>query len=160
MNRFEEAFLRWPTEENAATLKMISDAAELEASLPYARAIDRYVSEARPFCASIRKPQLLGDPSCRMMDLIGGFPFTSEEFPWPKCGTTGLPMQPIVQLNLRTAGARLGIDLGTDLVQVWGPVANDAKSLSTLRSDFVLRRIPQEKLLTRATTERPDWQQG
>lgn len=91
------------------------------------------------------------------MDLIGGVPYTSDDFPWPKTTDGEYWMQPILQLNLQEAGARLGIDLGSDLLQVWGPVAKNVKSLSVDSNSFRLRRIPRECLKKKPSVEIPNW---
>lgn len=157
MEKFSEVLLRWPCDENKEIIRILGDFSELDTSKNYLRALERYVSEAKPFCVADAVPQDVGDPNCRRIDLIGGLPFTSEKFPWPKTPGGDLWMQPILQLDLQNAGALLGIELGSDILQVWGPVAENVKLLSTDIDDFVLRRISKKELLGVPSDLLPNW---
>ncbi len=77
-----------------------------------------YLKTRRPFFLPIFSTQNTEVHDHIIGSLVGGTPFTSENFTWPKC-PRGLLMQPIVQINLRDAGNYLNVDLGGGLVQVW-----------------------------------------
>jgi len=89
--------------------------------------------------------------------MVGGFPYTSDSYPWPKTPASDLPMQPIVQLNLAGVAKILGVELGTELLQVWGPVAPTVGELSVDIKSFLLRLIPQEALSEHPSDFYPDW---
>lgn len=77
-----------------------------------------YLKSRLPFFLPVFSAQFTNDPDHRIGSMLGGIPFTNENFTWPKC-PSGLLMQPIVQINLRDAGNNLSVDLGGGLVQVW-----------------------------------------
>ena len=96
----------------------------------------------------------------RQCDLIGGIPYTSDSFPWPKTDGEGLPMQPICQLDLEIASSLLGENLGDGLFQLWGRVDNNRaewKSKLDERSDWIfIRVIPMAKLSETPSLDIPD----
>ena len=104
--------------------------------------VDIYAKAVRPFCTPTFSKQDTSDVTQRRGTLVGGFPYTSASFPWPKVPGSELFMQPIVQLNLATVSQLLKIDLGTGLLQVWGPVV--PRSQSWIGIDFLTRLIPPE----------------
>ena len=56
----------------------------------------------------------------RLGDVMLGPLFSSNEYPWPE--SNGLPMIPLVQLNLDRASRLGGVDLGNGLLQVFAKV--------------------------------------
>ena len=63
--------------------------------------------------------ELADDKVNRLGEVIKGPIYTSEEFPWPEA--SGLPMAPLIQLDLRKSSEIGGIELGDGLLQVWMP---------------------------------------
>lgn len=115
------------------------------------RLVARYLAAVRPFSGPTFHVQDLNDPSQRTRDLIGGLPYTSEAFPWPLTQGSGRPMQPIVQVDLASAGKNLGVELGGDLLQAWGPVYASAKECSSALGKhgtevLKLRLLPRDRL--------------
>lgn len=108
--------------------------------------IDCFSKTTRIFSCPTMSRQESNSLSHRVDDLVGGIPFTSSSYPWPLTSSNDLPMQPIVQLNLGSAGKILGAEIGSELLQVWGPVATDYRDLSFDSSAFLLRLIPQSAL--------------
>jgi hypothetical protein len=99
--------------------------------------------------------------SHRIMDLLGGVPFTSSDYPWPKTDGVGVDMQPIIQIDLSRASQNIGDDLGSELLQLWGRVdANRNSSLDggTGKSLLYLRTIPRSELLDSLMIEPPSYQ--
>jgi hypothetical protein len=96
-----------------------------------------YLKLSRRYYTPLYCPQDLGKQDGRFGDLIGGFPFTSVDFPWPIDSRTGEYLQPIVQLSLSKVGKLLRRNLGRGLIQVWG---YSAEAYGHLK--FELRAIP------------------
>jgi hypothetical protein len=127
-----------------------------------AQLVSQYLVVTRPFSFPSCQAQDLNDPTHRRRDLIGGFPYTSEAFPWPTTEDNGLSMQPIVQLDLTNAGRILGQELGDQLLQVWGPVFSSVKETSAaLRmhgtSVLKIRLIPRDHLAATTSDFLPKW---
>ena len=80
-------------------------------------------------------------PERRKCNLIGGFPYTSNEYPWLFDGAYEQYLQPIVQVDLEYVGSLLKDDFGTGLLQVWG---YDAQNHGLLQAE--LRIVPKEAL--------------
>lgn len=80
--------------------------------------IEKYIETRLPFFVPRFEAQDVANPAHRLATLVGGFPFTSEKFPWPR-DAAGRHKQPIVQLDLTQAGKVLQVDLGRGLLQVW-----------------------------------------
>lgn len=96
-----------------------------------------YLKFSRRYYTPLYCPQDLGKKDARFFDLIGGFPFTSVDFPWPIDSRTGEYLQPIVQLSLAKVGKLLRRNLGRGLTQVWG---YSTEAYGHLK--FELRAIP------------------
>lgn len=124
--------------------------------------VNQYLAATRPFCFPSCHVQELSELTHRRRDLIGGFPYTSEAFPWPTTEDSGLSMQPIVQIDLLNAGSLLGQNLGDQLLQVWGPVFASAKEASAAlgrhgTSILKTRLIPRDQLSEAASEFLPTW---
>ncbi len=74
-----------------------------------------------------------------------GFPYTSTRYPWPYC-RNGEPLQPALQINLREAGAKLGQDIGSGIVQIWIEPAFDNETLRFPNQGPVTRHISESEL--------------
>ena len=57
----------------------------------------------------------------RLGSSVGGLPYVTAEYPWPRTVTGGKrePMNPLVQLDLAEISDCTGIDVGRGLLQVW-----------------------------------------
>ena len=94
----------------------------------------------------------------RTMDLLGGVPFTSRDYPWPKTDGVGVDMQPIIQIDLSLASQNIGDDLGSELLQLWGRVdvnRNSSLNGEAGKSLLYLRTIPRSELLDSVMIEPP-----
>jgi hypothetical protein len=117
-------------------------------------ALHIFASEGRPYALPSFKSQDRSSAKHRIADLIGGFPYTSEAYPWPVGGADGLYMQPVIQINLKEAGKLLKFDFGEGLLQIWSVTGKDEKSFSpyemALDADkskgVLLRIIPVEEI--------------
>lgn len=69
--------------------------------------------------------------------VIKGFPFTSDSFPWPSDSNEAYK-QPLAQIDLDNASKLLGVNLGDSLLQLW----MDADPLSTDNWEIDIRIIP------------------
>jgi len=79
-----------------------------------------------------------GDREHRISNqVVKGFPYTSEKYPWPTTDN-GSFLQPLIQLDLSNASVRLSKNLGEGLLQVWANA-----EVTTL----VQRLIPVEAML-------------
>lgn len=67
------------------------------------------------YCPEIKEASL--DKINRLGNMIGGWPFTSNELPWPH--HEGLPLPPFLQLNLEDLSKISTVDFGKGLLQVW-----------------------------------------
>ena len=104
------------------------------------RCIEMYANTSRPFCIPQFLPFDRKNSQHRLEDQIfSGFPFTSEEFPWPT-EKLGKHMQPIAQIDLKKASLLLGMNIGGGLLQVWGGVE------SLKKIDLMTRCIPESSL--------------
>jgi hypothetical protein len=99
-------------------------------------ALQIYSKEGRPFALPSFKVQERSSIKQRTADLLGGFPFTSDAYPWPVGGKDGLHMQPIIQINLEKAGQLLNFNFGEGLLQLWGVVGKDDKSFDIIELAF------------------------
>jgi len=130
-----------------AMLDAISSIKTEHASPEAHKVLDFFVHGAKTFAPAKFLAQDQFNPEHRMADLVGGIPFTSDAFSWPVTPGSGLHMQPIVQINLETAGQHLNLDLGVGLLQVWAFVFQTADELSdNLDDPFLLRIIPLNAL--------------
>lgn len=59
----------------------------------------------------------------RLGNMIGGWPFTSNELPWPH--HDGKPIPPFLQLNLEDLSKISKVDFGKGLLQVWANHAHN-----------------------------------
>jgi hypothetical protein len=102
--------------------------------------IDMYANTTRLFCVPEFIPLDRKNPQHRLEDQVfSGFPFTSEEFPWP-VEKLGRYMQPIAQIDLAKASSLLGVELGGGLIQVWGGVESGKKV------ELLTRLVPPSSL--------------
>jgi|CXWL01.1.fsa_nt_gi hypothetical protein len=99
-------------------------------------ALQVYEKEGKPFAAPSFKLQDRNSRKQRTSDLLGGFPFTSELYPWPLGGADSLHMQPVVQINLEKASRTLGFDFGEGLLQVWSVIGSSKNSLNVIDTAF------------------------
>lgn len=118
--------------------------------------IEKFLHEGRCFYAPNFSP-LNDDGKSRVFSLIGGFPFTSENCPWPLSPISGFPMQPIFQIDMSIAGKLLGEDFNPGVLQLWGSVAQ-SDDLSRLSSDELLtvRYISESDLKSNISNVFPD----
>jgi hypothetical protein len=80
----------------------------------------QYLNISRPYYTPAFCQQDLIKKNSRFCNLLGGFPFTSIEFPWPCDSNTNEYLQPLIQLDLSIVSRLLGRNLEKGLVQVWG----------------------------------------
>jgi hypothetical protein len=117
-------------------------------------ALQIFASEGRPFALPSFRLQEQSSAKQRTADLLGGFPYTTDAYPWPVAGPDDLHMQPVIQVNLEEAGKLLNFDFGKGLLQVWSVVGKDAKSFNTVEMALdvdkskgaILRVIPVEEI--------------
>lgn len=119
--------------------------------------INDYILEARPFSTPEFSAQNFHSHENRCKSLLGGFPFVSVNHPWPLCEKSGLPMQPILQIDMKEAGQTLGDDFEPGLLQLW-TVVGEEDDLSMLATDdlLLLRYIPVSDLQTDLISEFPE----
>lgn len=128
-------------------------------------ALQIFASEGRPFALPSFKSQDRSSAKQRTADLLGGFPYTSDAYPWPTGGPDGLHMQPVIQVNLEEAGKLLNFDFGKGLLQVWSVVGKDEKSFNTVEmaldadksKGVMLRVIPVGEISKPASDFFPDF---
>lgn len=141
--------------------KMIKDVA-------YPEVIDAlhvYAEEGRPFALPTFKRQDRSSNEQRLGNLLGGFPFTNERYPWPIGGMDALHMQPIAQIDLRQASLLLGFDFGEGLLQIWGMVGKSKESLNVVSTAFdddykkgvLMRVVPMLELGSAPSSFFPDF---
>lgn len=53
----------------------------------------------------------------RLSSMVGGWPYTSQKYPWPM--NRDRPFPPFIQLNLKDISSLSNTDLGDGLLQVW-----------------------------------------
>lgn len=128
-------------------------------------AIARFANEGRAFALGDFCLQDKSKSDERKLDLLGGFPYTSEVYPWPIAGENGLFMQPLIQINLKAASELLKFDFGEGLLQLWGLVAKDESSLNKVELAFdsdtskavFMRIIPIQDTLNLPSDFYPDF---
>ena len=147
-----------PEQMHEQALLLMNNFATQKDSPFVSRLVETFSKVTRAFSLPTYLPQDHNIASQRPDDMMGGFPFTSDEYPWPETPGNDLYMQPIVQLNLANAGRILGVDLGTATLQVWGPVAEKVNELSTDIDDFCIRLIPGDQIDKTPSDFFPDWQ--
>ena len=134
-------------------------------------ALQIFASEGRPFALPSFKSQDRSSAKQRTADLLGGFPYTNDAYPWPVGGPDDLHMQPVIQVNLEEAGKLLNFDFGKGLLQVWSVVGKNEKSFSTVEmaldadksKGVILRVIPVEEISKPPSDFFPDftpWQKS
>ena len=99
-------------------------------------ALEVFSAEGRPFALPSFKQQDRTSTKQRVADLLGGFPYTNETYPWPVGGPDNLHMQPIIQISLEKAGKLLNFDFGNGLLQLWGIVGECEKSFDSIQLAF------------------------
>ena len=119
--------------------------------------VEKFSMVTLPFSSPTFLPQDFNNPSHRVDDLMGGFPYTSDDYPWPKTKGSDMPMQALLQINLANAGNILSANLGTETLQVWGPVAANANALSTDLDAFCVRLIPADQIVKPPSGAYIDW---
>ncbi len=142
--------------KDAASESLLREAFEAELQEDQDKEVfEIYLRTRRPFFLPIFSKQNTEVRDHMIGNLVGGIPFTSEKFTWPKC-SHGLLMQPIVQINLRDAGDYLNVDLGGGLVQVWAQQIEGGWPMgkgwpwNEDDENFELRVIPEAELLKSA----------
>ena len=116
-----------------------------------------YLNRHSPYAAPKFIPQDRTRLEHRKANLLGGYPFTSGEYPWPLTDGSGLPMQPIIQIDLLDASRILSWNLGGGLLQVWGRVDSDRKRANANKNPLVmLRLIPAENMSSNLYDDFPD----
>jgi hypothetical protein len=123
-------------------------------------ALTKYMQFRRPFALGRQSAQNILLPQSRLQDLVCGIPFVSKNHPWPKSEFSDLWMQPILQLNMPTLRNLYGVEWGDDLLQIWGHVALDHKTLASISKPFMLRVIPASDLVNPSGEEVPEWRQA
>lgn len=108
-----------PSAQVQALLDVVSSIKAEHVSPEAHKVLDTFVQRATTFAPAQSLVKDALNSEHRMADLVGGIPFTSDAFPWPATPGSWLNMQPIVQINLETAGQCLKLDLGAGLLQVW-----------------------------------------
>lgn len=111
----------------------------------------KFLESHRAFAIPKYHPQDRSSESHRRGSLLGGFPFTSKKHPWPLTDGGGLPMQPVIQIDLVDAAPILGLSLGTGLLQIWGRVDSNRDQAMDQTKDWynsqvLMRLIPTEDL--------------
>lgn len=79
-----------------------------------------YKNQTRPYFVPRYFPQSVKNPARRKCNLIGGFPFTTSDYPWPVDVFTGQHLQPIAQIDLDETGTLLEENFASGLLQIWG----------------------------------------
>jgi hypothetical protein len=115
------------------------------------KSLNRYIKKKAPFFLPVFVEQNPNSLDHRTASLIGGIPFTSKDFDWPRC-PAGKLMQPIVQIDLRDAGQRLKRNFDRGLLQVWARQVDGGWSWDTAwprnshRENFDVRFISESAL--------------
>lgn len=133
----------------AKLIEKLKDPAEIKyASIFKSQAIRRpyAIPSYLPFDSSNRDHRLSDQ-------LISGFPFTSEKWPWPK-DSNGKYMQPVAQIKLINAGEVLRTKLGNELLQLWFSV--DPDNNGDRSWEPVVRLIPLNELNDEVHTFYPE----
>ena len=131
----------------------------------FREAFGNYTKKTRPCAYPKFMPQDRSNPAHRTHDMLGGFPYTSEEFPWP-VSAEGHHMQPVVQINLKEAGTLLDEDVGSGLLQLWAAPFRDHQNpamdfyggdfYNGDYSTFRMRIIPEEAIFSPASDLHPE----
>lgn len=113
----EDAFDREHREREAVSVfkEIFSDQAHEEGDKEF---LKKYLATKLPYFIPRFEPQNIASSGNRRGDLVGGVPYTSAKYSWPKC-PRGLHKQPIVQIDLANAGRLLKVEFGGGLLQVW-----------------------------------------
>lgn len=130
-----------------------------------AEALQVFELEGEPFAIPSVKPQDRSSKKQRIGDLFGGFPFTTDAYPWPTGGVDALHMQPVAQIDLEKASKLLGFDFGEGLLQVWSVVGKSKESLNVIdvafSSDYskgvLVRVIPMDETCKAPTDFFPEF---
>lgn len=146
-----------PEQMHEQALLLMNNFATQKDSPFVSQLVEKFSKVTRTFSLPTYLPQDHNIASQRTDDMVGGIPYTSDDHPWPKTRDSDLYMQPIVQLNLTNAGRVLGVDLGTETLQVWGPVAASINHLSVDMGDFCTRLISKDQIDTTPSDFFPDW---
>jgi|GEM_PF-3429930 len=101
----------------------------------------------------------------RRSDMIGGYPYTSTLHPWPRWAEDGIPMQPIVQIDLRRASEMLGTDFGNGIAQVWTRVMLCEDQFDSIRmaimgdyeGGILLRVISESEFMEEPLDDYPEY---
>lgn len=123
--------------------------------------LSKYGQTRRNYFVPRFKIQDPSNPAHRIADLLGGAPFTSKDYPWPKTDGAGLNMQPIIQLNMALASENLGEDLGDGLLQLWARVDINREAVRCAGEDqslLEIRLIPRSEFISCSTSEPPTYQ--
>lgn len=113
-------------------------------------AVPKYAATGRPYALPGYFPQDKSNVELRTHDMIGGYPYTSAAYPWPRTEDNGLYMQPVVQINLALASELLGEEWGAGLVQVWGRVDKTEEESNRVRTEnWISRKGSDQCLLVR-----------
>ena len=95
----------------------------------------------------------------RLGSSVGGLPYVTAEYPWPRMVSAGKrePMHPLVQLDLGEISDCTGVDVGRGLLQVWRSAPGDYGSpITRLRviERKAVRRRAEMKMYPRAYLDR------
>ncbi len=117
-------------EESLAILKQFAD----EQTDDNTRTnIEVYARTSRPYCIPKFHPFDRGNPEHRIQDqVLCGFPYTSAKWPWPITENLGDHMHPIAQLDLKNAGEKLGEEIGSGLLQIWGGINSSGELIQRI----------------------------
>lgn len=122
--------------------------------------VSKYAKTKRAYFVPLMQAQDASNVEHRIQNLLGGVPFTSDEYPWPKTDGAGMPMQSIIQLDLASVSRKLGEDLGDGLLQVWARVDIDREAHFGAKEGALLelRVIPRTALHSGVITDPPNYQ--
>jgi len=122
--------------------------------------VSNFLDCAKPFAIPVFSLQDRSVAGQRLGNLIGGYPYTSDEYPWPLTDGCGLPMQPIFQLDLLDVGGVLGVNLGSGLLQVWARVDCDRATSSDhaidSNSEMLIRNLSLDEIRRPLKSDYPD----
>lgn len=122
-NPIVNEFIRGKLLENS--LSMLIDGIDIAIENTESQEVKKYLEDLRHTPRMVFLPVYIDSPiepsnlEDRLSDqLIYGYPFTSDRWPWPK-SESQVAKQPLLQLNLENAGKKLGLKLGEGILQVW-----------------------------------------
>ena len=124
--------------EFAKDIEFLSDVIDRARASDTRRILANYRDQVLPYFVPRFFVQSKRIPERRKCNLIGGFPYTSAEYPWPIDVASGQHLQPIAQIDLEHVGSLLKDDFGSGLLQVWG---YDAQSYGLLQAEH--RIVPK-----------------